>query len=374
MKLLHIGDLHIGKKLNDIILLNDQKIVLNQIIQISIEEDVDGILIAGDVYDKNSPSNEAMDLFNDFITKLVKLEKKVYIIAGNHDANQKISYFSYLLRKNNVFVSEEFLGTTQEIIENDEYGEVHIHLLPFIKPIFVKKIYPNEIINTYEDAIKTTLGHSKVDVNNRNILLCHQFITGSETSDSEQLAIGGLDNIDYTVFDDFDYVALGHIHKAQKVGRDTLRYSGSILKYSFSEANHVKSCTLLNIKEKGNIEIKKIPLIQRNDVRIIKGNYDEIISMPYSLDYVKIILEDEIVPIDARYNILMVFPNMMKLVLANSRTDDDNTIEITDDFRLASIMDLFIDFYKIQNNNVEPTLEQREILESILKELEDYNK
>lgn len=373
MKLLHIGDLHIGKKLNDIILLNDQKIVLNQIIQISIEEDVDGILIAGDVYDKNSPSNEAMDLFNDFITKLVKLEKKVYIIAGNHDANQKISYFSYLLRKNNVFVSEEFLGTTQEIIENDEYGEVHIHLLPFIKPIVVKKIYPNEIINTYEDAIKTTLGYSKVDVNNRNILLCHQFITGSETSDSEQLAIGGLDNIDYTVFDDFDYVALGHIHKAQKVGRDTLRYSGSILKYSFSEANHVKSCTLLNIKEKGKIEIKKIPLIQPNDVRIIKGNYDEIISMPYSLDYVKIILEDEIVPIDARYNILMVFPNMMKLVLANSRTDDDNTIEITDDFRLASIMDLFIDFYKIQNNNVEPTSEQREILESILKELEDYN-
>lgn len=373
MKLLHIGDLHIGKKFKDVILLEDQRKVLEQIVDISKKEKVDGVMICGDIYDKNNPSNEAIELFNDFITKLYMLHKKIFVIAGNHDSHIKISFLSYLLRKNNLFVSEKFSGTTQVISLNDKYGPINIHLLPFVKPYSVKQIYPNEKIQTYQDAVSVIINNSNIDKSQRNVLICHQFITNSELSDSEELAVGGLDNIDYTVFDDFDYVALGHIHKPQSIGRDTLRYSGSILKYSFSEINHVKSCSIVELFEKGNISVKTIPLTQAYDVREIRGYYDDIIKMPYSLDYVRINIEDEIVPIDARYNILMVFPNMVKLVLASERVNDDRNVDVYEDIKATSIIDLFVDFYKMQNNNVEPSNEHKEIVESILKELEDIH-
>lgn len=368
MKFLHIGDLHLGKKFNDISLIDDQKKVINQIIDMA--NDVECVLIAGDVYDKSSPSNEAFSLFNDFITRLVQNNKRIYIISGNHDADQKISYFSYILKKSNVYVSEAFTGTTQVYTEHDEYGDINIHLLPFIKPNNVKRIYPNEDIQSYEDAIKVVLKYSHIDKSQRNILLCHQYITNAELSDSEELSIGGLDNIDYDVFNDFDYVALGHIHKPQKVGRDTLRYSGSILKYSFSEANHIKSATLLDMKQKNEISIELKKINQIHEVREVRGTYEEIMKMELSLDYIKVILTDEIVPVDCRYEISKVFPNMMKLIVENSKTTDDKNIDI-EEYESTSLLDLFKQFYKLQNGDVEPTSEHLKFFEDILNKLED---
>ncbi len=238
MKLIHIADLHIGKRMNDISLLEDQKYALQQVVQVSADEKADAVLISGDVYDKAAPQSDAMALFDDFLTQLVSLGIKVFIISGNHDSDARISYFSSLIKHVGVYASEKFEGKLQQIALEDEYGEIVINLLPFIKPANVRGFYESKKITTYQDAVVAVLENSCVDAKKRNVLLCHQFITGAEVCDSEIFAVGGLDNINASVFDAFDYVALGHIHKPQRILRDTMRYSGSLLKYSFSEANN----------------------------------------------------------------------------------------------------------------------------------------
>ena len=371
MRFLHIADLHIGKQLNDVSFLEDQRYILEQIIQMAERERVDAVLIAGDVYQKSSPQAEAMTLFNDFLTRLVGAGMKVFVISGNHDSDQRIAYFSALIRGAGVYVSERFEGTLQKATFDDEYGRINICLMPFLKPAHVRRFFPGEKITGYQDAVRLVLENSPVNTGERNVLLCHQFITGAERSDSEDVTVGGLDNIDASLFDDFDYVALGHIHKPQRILRDTLRYAGSPLKYSFSEVDHKKSAALVDVQEKGDVHVKLLPLYPLRDMRKVEGLIAEILDMPYSEDYVAVTVHDEIVPPDAKLEITAsVFPNMMKFTVENSKTKYSSDVLANDRVERKSVAELFCDFYRMQHNDVLPTEEQLKIFENVCRELE----
>ena len=260
MKFLHTADLHLGRRLNDIPLLDDQKVMLKQIVEIALDESVDAVILAGDIYDKSMPGADAMSVFDDFISRLAEHDIKVFMISGNHDSGERISYFSGIISRAGIYASEAFNGTLQKV----PFGEVDIYLLPYIRPLQVRKFYPDEEIITYEDAVRAVISKSEVDKSRRSILVSHQYIVGAEISDSEEFAVGGLDAISASVYDDFDYVALGHLHKPQKVKRDTMRYAGSPLKYSISEANHRKSVTVVEVGEE--LEIRQVPLTALHDV------------------------------------------------------------------------------------------------------------
>ena len=371
MKFVHTADLHLGKTLNDVSFLEDQVYALARIAAIAREEKADAVLIAGDVYQKASPPSEAMAVFDRFITELAENDIKVFIISGNHDSSQRISYFSTLIRESGVHVSERFEGKLQQIVLKDVYGEVIVHLLPFLKPSQVRRWLPDEKITTYQDAVEAVLRYSPIDEKKRNVLVCHQFITGSETSDSEEKAVGGLDTIDASVFQAFDYVALGHIHKPQRMMRDTLRYAGSPLKYSFSETNHHKGITVVSLYEKGDISIKTVPITPIHDLRLVDGFLADLMRMPYSEDYVWVTVRDELVPPDARLSLTTVFPNLMKFTVSNSRTKVDIDVLAKDSMEDKSVEELFSDFYRLQNNDQLPTEAHMKVLEKALKELED---
>lgn len=374
MKFLHLSDLHLGKRLNDVSLLEDQEYALNQVVRAVKEEQADTVIIAGDVYQKSAPPAEAMALFNSFLTELVENGIKVFVISGNHDSALRVSYLSALVRQAGVYISEAFDGRLQQHTVTDAYGTVTVHLLPFIKPVYVKKFYPDEAIETYQDAVAVILRNSPVDTAGRNILVCHQFITGAETSDSEEHSVGGLDQIDSSLFDDFDYVALGHIHKPQKISRDTLRYCGSLLKYSFSEANHEKSLLFGELKEKGSICLTAKALTPLHDLREVRGSMYDVMHMPYSEDYVRVTLTDEIVPPDARVTISTVFPNIMTLAVDNSKTAGDLEVMETGSIKDKSMEELFCDFYRLMNSDVSPSEELMEVLRDVLEEMEAEDK
>ena len=370
MKFLHLADLHLGKRLNDFSFLEDQVRLLCQVEEIARSERADAVLIAGDVYQKASPQSEAMAAFDQFITRLKEMGLAVFVISGNHDSAQRISYFSSLLKSSGVYVSEAFDGHLQQVTLQDEHGELVVSLLPFLKPIQLRRFYPDEKIETYQDAVQAVLRHSPVDTAKRNVLVCHQFITGAETSDSEEKTVGGLDNIDAAVFSDFDYVALGHIHKPQQCARETLRYAGSLMKYSFSEVNQKKSVTVVEMEEKGEISIRTVPLAPPHDMRLVEGLMDDVLAMPYSEDYVWVTLRDELPPPDARVTVSTVFPNMMKFSVVNSKTKTDIDVLAREAMENKSPEELFSDFYRLQNNDCPPGPRHMEILRSLRKELE----
>ena len=370
MKFLHLADLHLGKRLNDVSFLEDQVRLLCQVEEIARSERADAVLIAGDVYQKASPQSEAMAAFDQFITRLKSMGLRVFVISGNHDSAQRISYFSSLLKQTGVYVSEAFDGRLQQVTLQDGYGEIVVSLLPFLKPVQVRQFYPDEKIETYQDAMQTVLRHSPVDPAKRNVLVCHQFITGAEISDSEEKTLGGLDNIDASVFADFDYVALGHIHKPQKCTRETLRYAGSLMKYSFSEVNQKKSVTVVEMGEKGNVVVHTVPLNAPHDMRLVEGFLDEVMALPYSEDYVWVTLRDELPPPDARVTVSTVFPNMMKFSILNSKTKTDEDILAKEQMENKTIEELFSDFYRLQNNDQPPTSQHMRILRTLLKKLE----
>lgn len=371
MRFLHIADLHLGKQMNDLSLLPDQEFILQQMISIADKEQVDAVLIAGDVYQRSSPQAEAMALFDAFVSQLVNLRKQVFIISGNHDSALRISYFSSLIKSSGVYVSEAFDGTLQGVTLRDQDGDIVIWMLPFLRPSQVKRKLPGEKIATYQDAMEAVLRQTPIDPKKRNILLCHQFITGCETSDSEDRAVGGLDNIDASVFDAFDYVALGHIHKPQRVLRDTLRYAGSPLKYSFSEANHNKSVAIVDVLEKGDVAVRTMPLYPLHDVRLIEGKLDELMDMPYSEDFLWVTVHDELPPPDARVTLSVNFPNMMKFSIVNSRTKYDVDVLATQSMENKTIPELFSDFYRLQNNDQVPGEAHQKVLQKVLKALEE---
>ena len=371
MRFLHIADLHLGKQMNDVSLMPDQEYILQQIVSIADSERVDAVLIAGDVYQRSSPQADAMELFDCFVSQLVAQGRKVFMISGNHDSAQRISYFSSLIRSSGVYATESFEGKLQHVTLRDGSGDIVIWLMPFLRPSHVKRWLPEEKITTYQDAVEAVLRQTAIDTRKRNILLCHQFITGSETSDSEELAVGGLADIHASVFDDFDYVALGHIHKPQKVLRETLRYAGSPLKYSFSEANHKKSVTLVDMDAKDDIVVRTVPLYPLHDVRLLEGMMDDLMCQPYSEDYLWITIHDELAAPDARVTLSTNFPNMMKFSIVNSKTKMDLDVLGTQGIENKTITDLFSDFYRLQNNNQDLTDAHRKVLEKVLKEMEE---
>ena len=371
MKLLHLADLHLGKQLNDLSMLNDQAFILEQIHHIAVEEKVDAVLISGDVYQRSSPQAEAMRLFDRFVSGLVDEKKNVFVISGNHDSALRISYFSSLIKTVGVHVTEAFSGSLQHVVMNDLEGEITIWMLPFLRPAYVKRAYPEEKITTYQDAVAAVLRHADIDPSKRNVLMCHQFITGCETSDSEELSVGGLDNVDAALFRDFDYVALGHIHKPQRLLRDTVRYAGSPLKYSFSEANHHKSVTIVDMAEKGSVTVRTIPLHPLRDVRCIEGTLEDLLRMDYSEDYVWVTIHDELPPPDAKISLSVNFPNMLKFSIVNSKTKYDLDILATSSMENKTVQELFQDFYRMQNNDQPPNEKHMQVLDKVILELEE---
>ena len=371
MRFLHIADLHLGKQMNDLSLLPDQEFILRQIESVAETERADAVLVAGDVYQRSSPQAEAMALFDGFVSRLAEQGRKVFVISGNHDSAQRISYFSSLLKTSGVYVTEAFDGKLQRVSLRDRDGEIVVWMLPFLRPSQVKRVLPEEKIVSYQDAVEAVLRQTPVDTRKRNILLCHQFITGCETSDSEERAVGGLDNIDASVFDAFDYVALGHIHKPQRVLRDTLRYAGSPLKYSFSEASHRKSVTVADLGEKGDISVRTVPLHPLRDVRTLEGTIDGLMDAPYSEDYLWITVHDELVPPDARVTLSVNYPNMMKFSVVNSRTKTDVDVLATESMENKTVTELFSDFYRLQNNDRDLSGAHRKVIEKVLREMEE---
>lgn len=371
MRFLHIADLHLGKQMNDLLLLDDQAAILDQIVQIAVEEKVDAILIAGDVYQRTSPQAEAMALFDHFVSQLVERGKKVFVISGNHDSSLRISYFSSLVKNAGVYVTEAFCGELQHVTLHDADGDLTVWMTPFLRPRQVKRALPEERITSYQEAVAAVLRHADIDFSQRNLLMCHQFITGCKTCDSEELSVGTLDHIDGAILDGFDYVALGHIHGPQKVLRDTMRYAGSPLKYSFSEATHKKSVTIVELLEKGETTVRTVPLHPLHDVRLIEGKMDDILAMPYSEDYVWITIHDELPPPDAKITFTVNFPNMMKFSVVNSRTKYDLDVRATEAMENKSVAELFSDFYRLQNNDQLPSEAHMQVLNKVIKELEE---
>lgn len=370
MKLIHIADLHLGKQMGDRLLLEEQEAVLQQIVSIAADEKADGVLIAGDVYQRSAPQAEAMTVFDHFVSQLVEMGKKVFIISGNHDSAQRISYFSALVRNAGVYVTETFDGHLQHVTLEDRDGPLNVWLMPFLRPTQVKRLLPEAKIVTYQDAVTAVLEASEIDYTKRNVLLCHQFISGCETTGDEEKAVGGLDQIDGRVLEGFDYVALGHIHGPQKVLRETMRYAGSPLKYSFSEVRHKKSVTVVDLQEKGEVKVKTVPLYPLHDVRLVEGMLADVMEMDFSDDFVWVTIHDELPPPDAKVSITNVFPNMLKFSVVNSRTKYDMDVQALRALENKKAIELFCDFYRLQNNDQLPNETQMKILEKITRELE----
>lgn len=375
MKFAHIADLHIGKRVHDFSMLEDQKYILKQMLKIFQEQQVDGVLIAGDVYDKSVPSAEAVQLFDSFLTSLAKEKIPVYMISGNHDSAERLSFGAELFADSQIYISEVYDGTIRKISVQDEYGLVHIYLLPFLKPAMVRHALGREDIATYQDGVAAALAECEVDTAQRNILVAHQFVTGAGRSDSEEVSVGGIDNVDKEVFEKFDYVALGHIHRPQKVGRETLRYSGTPLKYSFSEADHQKSVTIVELLEKGRIQICEAMLVPERELRKIKGTYLEVTAKnAYTSenqgDYLQVTLTDESDIPGAMEKLRTVYPNLMRLEYDNRRTRENREIEAAKEQEKRSELELFEEFYELLNN--EPMKEeQKRFAERLIQELKE---
>ena len=355
MKFIHLSDLHLGKRVNEFSMIEDQKYILLQTINIIDDEKPDAVIIAGDIYDKSIPSEEAMLLFDDFLLRLSKRNISVFVISGNHDSSVRLSDHSKLVVNQGIYLSPVYDGTLKPVSMEDEYGEINVYMLPFIKPVVVKQYFGDEEILSYTDAVRVAIKHRNVDCNKRNMIVAHQFVLGAATCESEEHIVGGLDIVSSDVFDCFDYVALGHIHGKQYIGRETVRYCGTLLKYSFSEKNHVKSVTVVDIKEKGNIDIREVMLTPKHDLREIKGSYEDITNRKNYEgtnvdDYVHIVLTDEEDVIDAIGKLRTIYPNIMKLSYDNKRTRENNVLTEAGAIEEKSPLELFEDFYSMQNN------------------------
>ena len=377
MKIMHLSDLHIGKKVNEYSMLQDQIYILKEILRIIDNEKVETVIIAGDIYDRSLPPNEALELFDEFLYQLSSRNVNVFVISGNHDSPERISYGGRMMTENKIFLSPVYDGNVKPISLNDDYGEVNFYLLPFIRPADIRRYFPDENIENYTDAVKVAIDNMNVDFSERNILITHQFVTGAELSESEDIIVGGTDNVSGEVFDGFDYVALGHIHREQTVGKDNIRYCGTPLKYSFSEAKHIKSVTILDFKDKENIEYSKIPLTPLRDMREIRGTYDELtLKSNYEStnvdDYLHITLTDEEDIPDAIGKLRSIYPNIMKLDYDNLRTRGSGIVDAIENIESKSPFELFADLFK-QQNNQDMSEEQEEIMRNLIDKIWEEN-
>ena len=375
MKIIHLSDLHIGKRVNEFSMLEDQEYILREILGIVDTEKPQAVIIAGDVYDKSVPSADAVRLFDDFLTRLAKRMLQVLVISGNHDSAERIAFGGRLMTLSGVHMSPVYTGDTEPVILKDEHGEVRFWLLPFIRPANVRAAYPDEESDSYTAAVHTAVKHMNIDPALRNVLVTHQFVTGASRSESEDISVGGTDNVDAAVFEGFDYVALGHIHGPQNIGSERIRYCGTPLKYSFSEKDHIKSVTVVELGPKGTTAVHTVPLIPRHDMREIRGTYADLTlkknwENTAVDDYLRVILTDEEDVPDAIARLRTIYPNIMRLEYDNTRTRAASPVGEAEDIEQKSEIELFMEFFEKQNGQpMSP--EQRAFSEKIIESLKE---
>ena len=368
MKFIHLSDLHLGKRVNEFPMLEDQKYILGQARRVIDAERPDAVLIAGDVYDKPVPPAEAVELFDDFLYSLVKRDLPVFVISGNHDSPERLSFCARMIDASGVHFARAFRGKV-----TDEYGPVDIYMLPFLKPAHVRRFYPDEPIDTYTDALRTVIGGMDIDPARRSVLVAHQFVTGAERSESEEVSVGGLDNVDAAVFEPFDYVALGHLHGPQNAGSERVRYCGSPLKYSFSEAKQVKSVTVAELGEKGRLSVRTAPLVPLHDLRELRGTYEELTDRrnyenTATDDYLHITLTDQEDVYDALGKLRVIYPNLMKLDYDNLRTRAGGAASEWTAEEEKSPLELFAALFQRQNGRP-MSGEQADLCRSLIGEI-----
>ena len=355
MKFIHLSDLHLGKRVNECSMLEDQRYILGEILRIVDREAPDAVLIAGDVYDKSVPSAEAVALLDDFLVRLAGRDLQVLLISGNHDSPERLAFGGRLMAERGVHIAPVYDGRVAPVTLTDEYGPVRVYLLPFVKPSHVRRCFPDREVDTYTDALAAAIGAMGVDPALRNVLVTHQFVTGAARCDSEEVSVGGTDNVDVSVFAPFDYVALGHLHGPQTVGRETVRYCGTPLKYSFSEAGQHKSATVVELGEKGTTAVRTVPLVPLRDLVELRGTYEEVTfrgfyeGTGWQRDYVHITLTDEEDVPNAVGKLRVIYPNLMKLDYDNQRTRAGISLEGAEEVERRSPLELLEEFYEKQN-------------------------
>lgn len=377
MKLFHLSDLHIGKRVNEFSMIEDQKYILTQILYAADQEKPDGILISGDVYDRTIPTAEAVQVFDAFLTRLSEQKIPAFIISGNHDSAERLAFGSSLMGKSGIYFSKVYDGTVEKIPMQDAYGTVWIYLLPFLRPSTIRHALPEraEEVQSAADAVRIALEQTKIDEKERNVLLAHQFVTGAKRCDAEELQVGDVDQIPAELFALFEYVALGHIHSPQKVGRETVRYCGAPLKYSFSEAGQEKSITVVELKEKGSVDLRTIPLKPLHDLRKIRGTYLEVTAKSFyenrdCEDYLQVTLTDEEDVPDGMAKLRTIYPNLMRLEYDNKRTRLNAEVRAAERVEEKSELELFQEFYELQNNQ-SMTEVQEQFVEELLRGMKE---
>jgi len=373
MKFFHLSDLHLGKRVNEFSMLEDQWDILQKIVVLAKEHKPDVVLIAGDIYDKSMPIVEAVQLLDRFLVWLNELGIAVFIVSGNHDNAERVAFGAELLKNSSVHIVQSYSGKMAPITLSDGYGNINIWMLPYLKPSLVRRHFPDRDVVTYSDAISAALSNANLDTSARNVLIAHQFVTGATTSESEEILVGGSENVDSSIFDGFDYVALGHIHRPQQIGRETLRYSGTPLKYSFSEASHTKSVTVVDMDGKGEISISELPLSPLREMREIRGTYNEIMNRnsyrgTNTEDYVHIVLTDEQSEPDAMAKLRNVYPNLMRLEYDNRRTQAASSFETVASTEKKTPPQLFGELFEMQNGQP-MSEEQSEYVTSLFNEI-----
>ena len=374
---MHLADLHLGKRVNGFSMMEDQEYILNRILEIMEEEKPDGLLIAGDVYDKTIPPAEAVHLMDDFLTAVAAKHVPVFLISGNHDSAERVAFGHQLMQGSGIWISPVYDGTIRHHTLEDRWGEVNIYLIPFLRPSVVRSFFPDVEIEDYTDALRTIIEDLQVDTSRRNVVLAHQFVTAAgalpETCDSEQLSVGGLDRVDGSVFSPFDYTALGHLHGPQRVGSETIRYAGSPLKYSFSELHQKKSVTVAELRAKGETEIRQIPLQPRREMIELRGTFEEILEEArkkgeLQTDYYHMILTDETDVVDALSRLREYYPNIMLLDYDNRRTRSQKEVEQLDRVEERTPGELFAALYE-QQNGQEMDSDRKEYLDGLIREI-----
>lgn len=377
MKLFHLSDLHIGKRVNEFSMIEDQKYILKRILDLAEEEKPDGIILAGDIYDKQIPSAEAVQVFDEFITRLAGRAIPVFIISGNHDSAERLAFGGRLLNSRGIYLSPVYDGSVTKIPLKDQYGTVWIHLLPFIRPSTVRHVFENEadLVTDVQTAAETVIRHMEIDLKDRNILVAHQFVTGASRCESEDVQVGGLDNIDAAVFTPFDYTALGHIHSPQNVGTDRVRYCGTPLKYSFSEVDQEKSITVVELEKKGTVRTSLLPLKPLRDMKKLRGTYLELTDRSFYRDmnredYIQVAVTDEDDVPDGLQKLRVIYPNIMQLLYDNQRTKTTQEVDAAQAVEKKTEMELFYEFYELQNNQP-MTKQQKDFAEQLIREIKE---
>lgn len=357
MRLMHLADLHLGKRVNEFSMIADQRYILDEIIKIADEKQPDGVLIAGDVYDRSAPAEDAVRLLDHFLSGLAERNIEVFMVNGNHDSPVRLSFASALIDRSGIHIAPVYDGTLQPYLMEKDGLRAAIYLLPFLRPSHVRMVFGEEAeqVTDYTTACELAIGHREPSDADVHILVGHQFVTGAVRSESEDLQVGGLDNVDVSVFEPFDYVALGHIHGAQHIGRESVRYSGTPLKYSFSEARQQKSVTFIELSKDQPAQIEQIPLVPMHDLRVLRGSFMELTDRSNyentaTDDYIYAVLTDEEDVPDAMAKLRVIYPNLMKLTYDNARMQLQQGLSDAAQLASRQPMELFSELYELQNN------------------------